>query len=84
MIYPALSYPTHVRATGVGFSRSLSGIGSALALFILPILQARYGTNMFWIVSLAALLPIIFLLIIRFEPTRQDIDEQPATGEDHV
>lgn len=84
MIYPALSYPTHIRATGVGFSRSLSGIGSALALFILPILQARYGTNMFWIVSFAALIPIIFLLIVRFEPTRQDIDEQPATGDDHV
>lgn len=84
MIYPALSYPTHIRATGVGFSRSLSGIGSALALFILPILQARYGTNMFWIVSLSALIPIIFLLIVRFEPTRQDIDEQPATGDDHV
>lgn len=84
MIYPALSYPTHIRATGVGFSRALSGIGSALALFILPILQARYGTDMFWIVSLAALIPIIFLLVIRFEPTRQDIDEQPATGEDHV
>ncbi|MEB6225261.1 MFS transporter [Pantoea anthophila] len=84
MIYPALSYPTHIRATGVGFSRSLSGIGSALALFILPILQARYGTNMFWIVSLAALIPIIFLLIVRFEPTRQDIDEQSATGDDHV
>jgi MFS family permease len=84
MIYPALSYPTHIRATGVGFSRSLSGVGSALALFILPILQARYGTNMFWIVSLAALIPIIFLLIIRFEPTRQDIDEQPDSGEDHV
>ncbi|MDF2040382.1 MULTISPECIES: MFS transporter [unclassified Pantoea] len=84
MIYPALSYPTHIRATGVGFSRSLSGIGSALALFILPVLQARYGTNMFWIVSLAALIPIFFLLIIRFEPTRQDIDEHPESGEDHV
>jgi len=84
MIYPALSYPTHIRATGVGFSRSLSGIGSALALFILPVLQARYGTNMFWIVSLAALIPIFFLLIIRFEPTRQDIDEHPESGENHV
>jgi len=84
MIYPALSYPTHIRATGVGFSRSLSGIGSALALFILPILQARYGTNMFWIVSLAALIPIIFLLLIRFEPTQQDIDEHPVTGDEHV
>ncbi|MDU4127698.1 MFS transporter [Pantoea sp.] len=84
MIYPALSYPTHIRATGVGFGRSLSGIGSALALFILPILQARYGTNLFWIVSLAAIIPIVFLLVIRFEPTRQDIDAQPESGEKHV
>ncbi|HAV2278599.1 MFS transporter [Serratia marcescens] len=75
MIYPALSYPTAIRATGVGFGRSLSGIGSALALFILPILQARFGTDMFWIVSLAAAIPIVFLLIIRFEPTAHDIDD---------
>ncbi|MBV4366576.1 MFS transporter [Erwinia phyllosphaerae] len=84
MIYPALSYPTHIRATGVGFGRSLSGIGSALALFILPILQASFGTNMFWIVSLAALIPIFFLIIVRFEPTRQDIDDNATSGEPHV
>lgn len=84
MIYPTLSYPTHIRATGVGFGRSLSGIGSALALFILPILQAAYGTNMFWIVSLAAIIPIFFLMVVRFEPTRQDIDDTQSTGESHV
>ncbi len=76
MIYPALSYPTHIRATGVGFSRALSGVGSALALFILPLLQASLGTNMFWVVSLAALIPIFFLLAVRHEPTRHDIDDQ--------
>ncbi|WP_241602354.1 MFS transporter [Rosenbergiella nectarea] len=76
MVYPSLSYPTHIRATGVGFSRALSGIGSALALFILPILQAKFGTNMFWFVALSAALPIVFLLIIRFEPTAQDIDSE--------
>ncbi len=75
MIYPALSYPTSIRATGVGFSRALSGIGSALALFILPILQAALGTNMFWVVSLAAIIPIFFLLAVRHEPTRHDIDD---------
>jgi len=75
MIYPALSYPTSIRATGLGFTRSLGGIGSALALFILPVLQARFGTNMFWIVSLAALIPILFLLVVRFEPTAHDIDD---------
>ena len=76
MIYPALSYPTHIRATGVGFSRALSGVGSALALFILPLLQASLGTNMFWVVSLAALIPIFFLLAVRHEPTRHDIDDK--------
>ncbi len=84
MIYPALAYPTSIRATGVGFSRLISGAGSALALFILPILQAAYGTNLFWIVSLAALIPIIFLLVVRFEPTRHDIDDPSAQGEHHV
>ncbi len=34
MIYPALAYPTSIRATGVGFNRLISGAGSALALFI--------------------------------------------------
>ncbi|WP_304165469.1 MFS transporter [Lonsdalea britannica] len=83
MIYPALSYPTSIRATGVGFSRSLSGIGSALALFILPLLQAAYGTNMFWIVSLSAIIPIFFLLAVRHEPTRQDIDDHHDQGAHH-
>ncbi|MDE1186563.1 MAG: MFS transporter [Pantoea sp.] len=75
MVYPALSYPTSIRATGVGFSRALSGIGSALALFILPMLQSALGTNMFWVVSLSALIPIFFLLAVRHEPTRHDIDD---------
>lgn len=71
---PGALYPTAIRATGVGFSRALSGIGSALALFILPLLQASLGTQMFWVVSLAAIIPIFFLLAVRHEPTREDID----------
>ena len=76
MIYPALSYPTAIRATGLGFSRALSGVGSALALFILPQLQAAMGPDMFWIVALSAIIPIFFLLVVRYEPTRHDIDIQ--------
>lgn len=78
MIYPALSYPTSIRGTGVGFGRSLTGIGSALALFVLPILQARFGTDMFWIVAVTAALPIVFLVAIRYEPTARDIDGEAA------
>lgn len=74
MIYPALSYPTSIRGTGLGFGRALTGIGSAFALFVLPILNARLGTGMFWIVSIAAFVPIVFLAAIRFEPTARDVD----------
>jgi MFS family permease len=76
MIYPTLSYPAAIRGTGVGFGRSLCGIGQALALFVLPILQARLGTDMFWVVAISAVTPIAFLLIIRYEPTANDVDDE--------
>ncbi|RQR80895.1 MULTISPECIES: MFS transporter [unclassified Burkholderia] len=78
MIYPTLSYPAAIRGTGVGFGRSLCGIGQALALFVLPILQARLGTDMFWVVAVSAATPIVFLLIVRHEPTASDIDAEAA------
>jgi hypothetical protein len=75
MVYPALSYPAAIRGTAVGFGRALSGGGSALSLFILPILKAKLGTDMFWVVSISAFIPILFLLAIRHEPTQRDIDQ---------
>jgi len=80
MIYPTLSYPASIRGTGVGFGRSLCGIGQALALFVLPILQARLGTDMFRVVAVSAATPIVFLLIVivRHEPTARDIDDEAA------
>ncbi len=75
MIYPALSYPTAIRATGVGFSRALSGIGSALALFVLPLLQAlpRHA-DVLGGLACRRYSRIFFLLAVRHEPTREDID----------
>jgi MFS family permease len=78
MIYPALSYPTSIRGTGLGFGRALTGIGSAVALFVLPILNARLGTDMFWVVALAAIIPIGFLAVVKYEPTEHDIDDEDA------
>ena len=42
---------------------------------VLPLLQASLGTQMFWVVSLAAIIPIFFLLAVRHEPTQYDIDD---------
>lgn len=80
MIYPALSYPASIRGTGLGFGRALTGIGSAFALFVLPILNARLGAGMFWIVAIAAFVPIVFLAAIRFEPTARDVDVDIDAG----
>jgi hypothetical protein len=45
---------------------------------VLPILKARFGTDMFWIVALAAVIPIVLLVLIRYEPTEHDIDDEDA------
>ncbi|MGJ8525931.1 Major myo-inositol transporter IolT [Halomonadaceae bacterium LMG 33818] len=74
MVYPALAFPTAIRASGVGFARACAGIGGALALFIMPILQHAYGNNMFWIIAVAPVLPIIALFMVRVEPTQRDVD----------
>ncbi len=80
MIYPALAYPTAIRGTGVGFGRAVAGFGQAIALFVLPVLNARFGTNMFLIVAIAPVVPIIALWLIKFEPTAQDIDDESAAA----
>ncbi|MGI4857577.1 MAG: MFS transporter [Janthinobacterium lividum] len=80
MIYPALAYPTAIRGTGVGFGRALAGLGQAVALFVLPLLNARFGTNMFWIVAIAPVVPVLALLLIRYEPTLHDIDDETVEG----
>jgi len=74
MVYPALSYPTGIRATGVGFARAFTCVAAGVALFILPMVQAAMGTNMFWVVSPVTIIPIIFLLVVKFEPTENDVD----------
>jgi len=84
MIYTTLSYPTSIRGTGVGFGRAVSGIGGALSLFVLPILKARFSTDMFWIVAPAAAIPIVFLLAIRYEPTKHDVDEEGRLLDMHM
>ena len=43
-LVPAEIYPTRLRATGHGFAASAGKFGAALGVFVLPILQASWGT----------------------------------------
>jgi putative MFS transporter len=44
-IYPPELFPTHLRATGVGFATAVSRFGSALSTFLLPLVVEHYGVG---------------------------------------
>ncbi|MER6528618.1 MFS transporter [Streptomyces sp. NPDC001508] len=44
-VYPAELFPTHIRATGVGFAAAMSRVGAAAGTFLLPLSLAHLGTR---------------------------------------
>jgi putative MFS transporter len=44
-VYPAESFPTEVRAGGIGLATAASRLGSALSTFLLPVSVAGIGLN---------------------------------------
>ena len=75
MVYPTLAYPASIRGVGVGMNRAVSGVAQAIALFVLPIWMAKFNTDVFLIISIFAFVPIIVIgFIIKFEPTKTDVD----------
>ncbi len=75
MVYPTMAYPAEIRGIGVGFNRAVTGVAQASAMFLLPIWMARYQTDVFLIISIFAVIPLVVIgLLIKYEPTAQDID----------
>ncbi|MFG3285947.1 MFS transporter [Streptomyces sp. NPDC048111] len=72
-VYPAELYPTHLRATGVGFLNGTSRIASAVGTFILPVSLEHLGLSgsMYW---LAAVLLVGLLVSLAWAPeTRESV-----------
>ena len=75
MVYPTMAYPASIRGVGVGMNRAVTGVAQAIALFVLPIWMAKFSTDVFLIISIFAIVPIIVIgFIIKFEPTKMDVD----------
>lgn len=72
----ALSYPTSLRGVGAGFGQASLRVGSIISLSLFPYLSAQLGTNVFYVVALAPLLGLATLGLIRWEPTRVDVDAE--------
>ncbi|MEU8888301.1 MFS transporter [Streptomyces sp. NPDC048442] len=56
-VYPAELYPTHLRATGVGFLNGTSRIASAVGTFVLPVSLESIGLSwsMYWLAGVLLL-----------------------------
>ncbi|MBF7688853.1 MFS transporter [Acinetobacter rathckeae] len=75
MVYPTMAYPAEIRGIGVGFNRAVTGVAQAIALFVLPVWMTKYQTDVFNIIAIFAFIPIVVIgFIIRFEPTKYDVD----------
>ncbi|AVK82342.1 hypothetical protein C3943_01690 [Lysinibacillus sp. B2A1] len=44
-IFPAESFPTDIRSSGVGFATAISRLGSAASTFLLPMSMANLGVQ---------------------------------------
>jgi MFS family permease len=68
----ALAYPAHLRGLGMGFVTTVVNLGSAIGLFLFPLLQAAWSTE--WAIMSTAVVPLIGFLtatVIRWDP---DVD----------
>lgn len=76
MTMATLSYPTTLRGTGAGFGQAALRVGSTISLVFFPILAKNLGTQVFLIVALAPAIGLITLLLIKWDPTKNDVDAE--------
>ncbi|MFI5807016.1 MFS transporter [Streptomyces sp. NPDC051561] len=71
-VYPAELYPTHLRATGVGFLNGTSRIASAVGTFVLPVSLESIGLSwsMYW---LAGVLLIGTVASVAWAPETREV-----------
>lgn len=75
MVYPTLAYPATIRGVGIGLNRAVSGVAQAAALFVLPIWMAKFSTDIFLLIAIFAIIPLVVIgFLIKFEPTKKDVD----------
>ncbi|KRE81449.1 hypothetical protein ASG86_13050 [Arthrobacter sp. Soil764] len=76
MTMATLSYPTTLRGTGAGFGQAVLRIGSTISLLFFPTLSKMFGPQVFLIVALAPAIGLLTLLLIRWDPTKNDVDAE--------
>lgn len=78
-VLPAESFPTDIRALGVGFATSMSRLGSAIGTGLLPVALAFYGVQVTMLILSAVLLTGL-LVSIFWAPETRDLSLVAASG----
>jgi putative MFS transporter len=67
--FATVAFPTHLRALGLGFVTTGANAGSAIGLFLFPVMQAAWSTE--WAILATAIVPFVGFLtatVIRWDP----------------
>ncbi|GBU10175.1 MFS sugar transporter [Gammaproteobacteria bacterium] len=70
-VFPAESFPTHMRSSGIGLATSFSRLGSAVSTFLLPVAVVSIGMNN-TLLCLAAILAFGAIISILYAPETKD------------
>jgi predicted MFS family arabinose efflux permease len=72
----AMSYPTAFRGVGTGWAEAMSRVGSIIGFYVFPLVLAVAGLSQTLLyLALIPLVMLVSLLLIRWDPVGQDVEE---------
>ncbi len=75
MAYGTLSFPTAIRASGVGWTQGMLRVGSIIGFLLFPLSMAAFGfVSTFVALAIAPGIILLATLIIKWEPVGVDIE----------
>lgn len=79
MAYGTLSFPTAIRASGVGWTQGMLRVGSIVGFLVFPIAMSALGfAGTFVLLALAPLVIVVATVIVKWEPVGVDIEGEGA------
>ncbi len=78
MTMATLSYPTQFRGVGSGWGQTMVRVGSIMGFYVFPLVLAAAGlTRTLLFLTIVPVIGLIALLLIRWDPIGQDVEELP-------
>jgi putative MFS transporter len=83
-VYPSELFPTHIRATAVGFAASMSRVGAAVGTFLLPLSLEHLGNRLTMLIATIVLVVGLVVTLAWAPETRTALlDTEYYEGEGH-